>query len=143
MNGVSDAGTGVPAMPPPPMAPGVLDASALAAAQLAAGSLGAFPNVDNLQAAQAAQAYAQMLSYFQQAQAYAGLAADPSGAQAAPFGAAPFGAAPPLPNYAAGAQPPSIPTIAVAVEGMKFQYQLTEDDLQKVFSRYGSVRQIR
>merc|ERR1719502_2050479 len=115
MNGVSDAGTGVPAMPPPPMAPGVLDASALAAAQLAAGSLGAFPNVDNLQAAQAAQAYAQMLSYFQQAQAYAGLAADPSAAQAAPFGAAP-----PLPNYAAGAQPPSIPTIAVAVEGMKF-----------------------
>jgi len=28
------------------------------------------------------------------------------------------------------------------VEGMKFQYQLTEDDLQKVFSRYGGVNRI-
>merc|ERR1719253_1913899 len=26
---------------------------------------------------------------------------------------------------------------------MKFQYQLTDDDLQKVFSRYGFVREIR
>merc|ERR1719210_2429241 len=35
------------------------------------------------------------------------------------------------------------PAVNVSVEGMKFQYQLTEDDLQKVFSRYGSVRSIR
>jgi len=33
--------------------------------------------------------------------------------------------------------------VSVSVEGMKFQYQLTEDDLMKVFSRYGSVRTIR
>lgn len=37
----------------------------------------------------------------------------------------------------------SSPSINVSVEGMKFQYQLTEDDLQKVFSRYGSVQKIR
>jgi len=43
------------------------------------------------------------------------------------------------------AQPPIVhdPTISVSVEGMKFQYQLTEDDLMKVFSRYGSVLAIR
>lgn len=40
-------------------------------------------------------------------------------------------------------QPPTDATITVSVEGMKFQYQLTEDDLQKVFSRYGTVKQIR
>lgn len=38
---------------------------------------------------------------------------------------------------------PSEPAITVSVEGMKFQYQLTEDDLHKVFSRYGSVKSIR
>merc|ERR1719326_1331383 len=35
------------------------------------------------------------------------------------------------------------PTVAVSVEGMKFQYQLTEDDLHKVFSRYGPVKKIK
>lgn len=39
--------------------------------------------------------------------------------------------------------PPMEPSITVAVEGMKFQYQLTEDDLHKVFSRYGAVKHIR
>jgi hypothetical protein len=34
-------------------------------------------------------------------------------------------------------------TISVSVEGMRFQYQLTEDDLNKVFSRYGGVKHIR
>jgi len=38
---------------------------------------------------------------------------------------------------------PVEPTVAVSVEGMKFQYQLTEDDLHKVFSRYGGVKTIR
>jgi len=38
---------------------------------------------------------------------------------------------------------PTEPTVAVSVEGMKFQYQLTEDDLHKVFSRYGGVKTIR
>lgn len=32
--------------------------------------------------------------------------------------------------------------IQVSVDGMKFQYQLTKDDLLKVFSRYGHVTQI-
>lgn len=35
------------------------------------------------------------------------------------------------------------PVIRVSVEGVKFQYQLTEDDLHKVFSRYGGVRKIQ
>lgn len=46
-----------------------------------------------------------------------------------------------VPPYA---QPPNVdPTISVSVEGMKFQYQLTQDDLLKVFSRYGSVKDIQ
>merc|ERR1719281_1095204 len=35
------------------------------------------------------------------------------------------------------------PAIRVSVEGVKFQYQLTEDDLHKVFSRYGGVKRIQ
>merc|ERR1719316_431073 len=35
------------------------------------------------------------------------------------------------------------PVVRVSVEGVKFQYQLTEDDLHKVFSRYGGVRKIQ
>lgn len=37
---------------------------------------------------------------------------------------------------------PVEPVVSVSVDGMKFQYQLTEDDLHKVFSRYGSVNHI-
>lgn len=133
VNSVGDAGTGVPSMPsmlPPPAVPAVPDAAALAAA--AASQPGMMdPSM--------AQAYAQMFSsYLQQAQAYAGLGADPGMAAAAPFPAAP-----PLSNYTMGVQAPASPAIAVSVEGMKYQYQLTEDDLMKVFSRYGNVRQIR
>merc|ERR1719382_377130 len=55
--------------------------------------------------------------------------------------------APPLPGmppagYGAGG-PPQEPAVNVTVEGMKFQYQLTEDDLHKVFSRYGTVKDIK
>jgi len=55
--------------------------------------------------------------------------------------------APPLPGmppvgYGAAA-PPQEPAVNVTVEGMKFQYQLTEDDLHKVFSRYGTVKDIK
>merc|ERR1719353_1757969 len=57
--------------------------------------------------------------------------------------AAPFAAAPTLPNYTSMAPVPTAGAITVAVEGMKFQYQLTEDDLHKVFSRYGAVKHIR
>ena len=40
-------------------------------------------------------------------------------------------------------QPMSPPTgVHVSVDGVPFQYQLTEDDLIKVFSRYGSVAHI-
>merc|ERR1719486_1675022 len=51
----------------------------------------------------------------------------------------------PFPSMTPPYSPPSPmePTVAVSVEGMKFQYQLTEDDLHKVFSRYGGVRNIR
>lgn len=34
------------------------------------------------------------------------------------------------------------PTVKVSVEGMKFQYQLTEDDIHKVFCRYGKVTRV-
>lgn len=37
---------------------------------------------------------------------------------------------------------PAEPTVSVSVEGMKFQYQLTEDDLHKVFKRYGTVKRV-
>lgn len=42
------------------------------------------------------------------------------------------------PNPMAMVQPPS-PILNVRVEGLKFEYQLTEDDVRKVFSRYGEV----
>merc|ERR1719379_396869 len=32
------------------------------------------------------------------------------------------------------------PVLKVRVEGLKFEYQLTEDDVKKVFARYGEVR---
>merc|ERR1719207_230680 len=37
--------------------------------------------------------------------------------------------------------PPNItsPMLNVRVEGLKFEYQLTEDDVRKVFARYGEV----
>lgn len=38
---------------------------------------------------------------------------------------------PPMPMMA--------PTLMVRVEGLKFEYQLTEDDVRKVFARYGEV----
>jgi hypothetical protein len=78
------------------------------------------------------QAFMQMRSYFEQAGAPAGFGSQPG------FGAQAGLVAPP-------AAPAAVPgsSIKVAVEGMKFQYQLTEDDLHKVFSRYGKVVAIR
>lgn len=108
------------------------DASAIAAVAAAQQAASAFPNVDP------SQVYAQMVTHYlqqaQAAQAYAGMN------DAAMASAAQFAAPAPLPNYSS--PPPSIPAISVVVEGMKFQYQLTEDDLLKVFQRYGSVRNI-
>eukprot|EP00930_Biecheleria_cincta_P051244 TRINITY_DN363_c0_g2_i1.p1 TRINITY_DN363_c0_g2~~TRINITY_DN363_c0_g2_i1.p1 ORF type:complete len:483 (-),score=89.23 TRINITY_DN363_c0_g2_i1:135-1583(-) len=83
----------------------------------------------------AAQAYMQMFQYVQQSLAAQGV---PGGLPGAP--PLPFPGLPPAP-YAG--VPQAEPTVRVSVEGMKFQYQLTEDDLHKVFSRYGSVRKIR
>jgi len=72
-----------------------------------------------------AQAYMQMFQYLQQ------------GFSQQALGAAALGI-PPMPQSSM----PIEPSIKVSVEGMKFQYQLTEDDLQKVFGRYGQVKRI-
>merc|ERR1719229_322510 len=37
------------------------------------------------------------------------------------------------------AMPPMSPLLHVRVDGLRFEYQLTEDDVRKVFSRYGDV----
>lgn len=82
-----------------------------------------------------AQAYLTMLQYMTAQQSAAGAMGMPP---------MPFPGMPPAvvsPYNAAPAT--SEPTINVSVEGMKFQYQLTEDDLHKVFSRYGGVKHIR
>lgn len=75
-------------------------------------------------------------------QAYAACGMDPTGglASAAGVNAGPLGMMGAAAPYAAGA--PTVPVISVSVEGMRFQYQLTQDDLHKVFSRYGSVSHI-
>lgn len=79
------------------------------------------------------EAYLQMFQYFQ------GLSQGAALGPAA-MGMRPFAGGLPLP-YSPGA-PPMSPAVNVFVEGMQFQYQLTEDDLQKVFSRYGAVKSI-
>lgn len=80
------------------------------------------------------QAYLQMFQYLQQMQGAGGMGGMPG------MPTMPFSGLPPSPYTPAPAQ--DYP-VAVSVEGMKFQYQLTEDDLQKVFSRYGSVKLIQ
>merc|ERR1740115_438042 len=45
---------------------------------------------------------------------------------------------PSWPNPMMQAMAPS-PILNVRVEGLKFEYQLTDDDVRKVFSRYGEV----
>lgn len=83
-----------------------------------------------------AQAYSQMLQILQQQAALAGggLPGGGMGMPPAPFpGMAPY--SPP------SASPEAV--VNVSVEGMKFQYQLTEDDIQKVFCRYGAVKRVQ
>lgn len=90
------------------------------------GGLPGMPGVDpNM-----AQAYLQMFQYLTQQGAMGGMGLPPM-----PFPGMPSPYTPPA--------MPMEPTVAVSVEGMKFQYQLTEDDLLKVFSRYGGVKTIR
>merc|ERR1719329_1885112 len=66
----------------------------------------------------------------------------PSMPLGAPYPGAPFPGAP-FPGAPYGAPAAQDPSFTVSVENMKFQYQLTEDDLMKVFTRYGSVKQIQ
>lgn len=80
-----------------------------------------------------AQTYMHMFQYFQ------GLSQGGMGVPGMPSLPLPLPGMPPAPYTA----PPALPSINVSVDGMKFQYQLTEDDLQKVFSRYGAVKSIR
>lgn len=81
-----------------------------------------------------AQAYMQqMFQYLQQGLSQQGLGAGGMGMPSMPFP----GMTPYVPTV------PMEPSVNVSVDGMKFQYQLTEDDLHKVFSRYGGVRSIR
>lgn len=123
---------GMPGMPGSALA----NPSALAAAGLMPpplpppapfGGAATMPSVDpNL----TAQAYSQMLQYIQQ-QSLAGLHAN---LPPTPFpGMTPY--SPP------SASPEAV--VSVSVEGMKFQYQLTEDDIQKVFCRYGDVKNVQ
>ncbi|CAK0822895.1 unnamed protein product, partial [Prorocentrum cordatum] len=89
-------------------------------------------------------AFASMFAQMLQAQGGACGACDPGALSAAGMPVQPPAPAmfPPLvPSLAAATVPPT-PTVSVSVEGMKYQYQLTEDDLQKVFSRYGAVAKI-
>jgi len=80
-----------------------------------------------------AQAYLAMFQQFSAQQAAQGALGMPP----MPFP----GAMPPMPSYNAPAS--QEPTVSVSVEGMKFQYQLTEDDIHKVFARYGDIKAIR
>jgi len=96
--------------------------------------------VDPTQQVAAMQAYMQVAATMQYLQA-ANLQNPAGGIPGIP-GMPPM-SFPGMPQYnplALGAPPEA--AITVAVEGMKFQYQLTEDDLLKVFSRYGAVKSI-
>mmetsp|Transcript_81480 Transcript_81480/g.230887 ORF Transcript_81480/g.230887 Transcript_81480/m.230887 type:complete len:378 (+) Transcript_81480:246-1379(+) len=44
-----------------------------------------------------------------------------------------------VPPWAAPSMPVVPPTLDVRVDGLTFEYQLTEDDVRKVFARYGEV----
>lgn len=127
----------MPMLPPPPSAPAVPDVTTLAlgTSQLPTAPP-PFPNLDTSMAQAYAQIYSSYLQQAQQAAAYTSL-----GDAVAP--AASFSPAPPVPSFSCAPSMPLPTAISVSVEGMRYTYQLTEDDLQKVFSRYGTVREIR
>lgn len=107
---------------PPPLPPAPLGAG------------GTMPGV--MDSSGMAQAYMQMLQHLQSSAALgaAGLPGAGMGMPPTPFpGMAPY--SPP------SASPEAV--VSVSVEGMKFQYQLTEDDIQKVFCRYGEVKRVQ
>jgi len=50
----------------------------------------------------------------------------------------------PMPTMPMWPPPPMVSSwLNVRVDGLKFEYQLTEDDVRKVFSRYGDVIQVK
>jgi len=81
------------------------------------------------------QNYMQMLQYLQQ-----GLAQQQGAPPVNPM--PPFAGVPGMPPAPYSSPPQAEPTVRVSVEGMKFQYQLTEDDIHKVFKRYGQVKKV-
>jgi len=92
--------------------------------------------IDPLQA----QAYMTMLQqYFQASMQQPG-----GGGMPGMMGGMPgmMGGMPGMAPYGGASMAPPEPTVSVSVEGMKFQYQLTEDDIHKVFRRYGQVRHV-
>jgi len=108
------------------------------------GAAGAMPGQDPAAGMDpsVALSYMQMLQTFMAQQQ--GLPNMPLGGPypGAPYPGAPFPGAP-FPGAPYGAPAAQDPSFTVSVENMKFQYQLTEDDLMKVFTRYGSVKQIQ
>jgi len=115
-------GTGLPSPPMPGMDPAMAQAFGTGLHS---------PPMPGMDPAMA-QAYAQVLQQYMQ-----GLGQPNPGFPGAP------GALPP--PYGGMPQPAALPlepTVSVSVEGMKFQYQLTEDDLHKVFKRYGAVKRV-
>eukprot|EP00427_Karlodinium_veneficum_P011937 CAMPEP_0169097564 /NCGR_PEP_ID=MMETSP1015-20121227/19585_1 /TAXON_ID=342587 /ORGANISM="Karlodinium micrum, Strain CCMP2283" /LENGTH=529 /DNA_ID=CAMNT_0009158375 /DNA_START=151 /DNA_END=1737 /DNA_ORIENTATION=+ len=126
-------------LPPPPSAPTVPDpAIASVGAQVPTMPM-SFPSVDTSMAQAYAQLYSSYLQQAQQAAAYASLGATDAVASTASMTAS----SPTLSGYSCAPSMPMPAAISVSVEGMRYQYQLTEDDLQKVFSRYGTVQQIK
>ncbi|EER05126.1 hypothetical protein Pmar_PMAR026560 [Perkinsus marinus ATCC 50983] len=83
--------------------------------------------------------YSHLINYFNSTQAAAGKLSMPFSASGGAYPLVPH-----LPNFSQIGLPqqPSAPVVSVTVEGVNFSYQLTEDDLRKVFSRYGEVREV-
>merc|ERR1719446_1701018 len=47
-----------------------------------------------------------------------------------------------MPPWGPPSMPMAPPILNVRVDGLTFEYQLTEDDVRKVFSRYGDVTHV-
>ncbi|KAF4677603.1 hypothetical protein FOL47_000558 [Perkinsus chesapeaki] len=83
--------------------------------------------------------YSHLINYFNTTQAVAGKLSMPFSASGA------YPSAPRIPSFSQQMgvpRVPIVPVVSVTVEGVNFSYQLTEDDLRKVFSRYGEVREV-
>eukprot|EP00929_Paragymnodinium_shiwhaense_P072264 TRINITY_DN36679_c0_g1_i1.p1 TRINITY_DN36679_c0_g1~~TRINITY_DN36679_c0_g1_i1.p1 ORF type:complete len:487 (-),score=125.59 TRINITY_DN36679_c0_g1_i1:269-1729(-) len=87
---------------------------------------------------------AQLMQLYQQPTAVSALQAQMAGGMPGmPSMAMPQMPMMPMASYASpGVVASAEPVVQVSVEGMKFQYQLTEDDIHKVFRRYGTVKRV-